>query len=299
MKGLAKIISLISIFLLFPVFAFSAIINVPAYQLTIQAGIDAANDGDTIVVMPGIYEEIVDFSGKAVCLISAFGSDSTIITFPTRITNLIKFINGEDTSSVLDGFTIQNVSHDEGVIRLLASSATIRNCKFIGNTNFKPSPSSWGVIAQSEGGILIAENNYFEDNHSYSAAGIGIACGQARIENNVFYNNEAFGDYGGAISIGGIWCHSTVTVKNNLFVSNSAPHGGGMFLSENDNSIIVNNTFVDNSSNDGGGMCIWYYCSGLVILNNIFLNNSDYGITNQYGSSASFNNNDLFEVPPI
>ena len=45
--------------------AHAATINVPADQLTIQAGINAAVNGDEIGLAPCAYNEIIDFSLKA------------------------------------------------------------------------------------------------------------------------------------------------------------------------------------------------------------------------------------------
>ena len=40
-------------------------IHVPADQVTIQAAINAASNGDTVVVEPGTYVEKINFLGKA------------------------------------------------------------------------------------------------------------------------------------------------------------------------------------------------------------------------------------------
>jgi pectin methylesterase-like acyl-CoA thioesterase len=54
-------------------------IRVPADQSTIQSAIDAASDGETILVSDGTYKENIDFKGKAITLKSVNGPATTII----------------------------------------------------------------------------------------------------------------------------------------------------------------------------------------------------------------------------
>lgn len=77
MRNLIIIISLI-----FALNLSGTIINVPAEQPTIQAGIDIAVESDTILVQPGTYAENINFNGKAVILGSLFltTQDTTYIS---------------------------------------------------------------------------------------------------------------------------------------------------------------------------------------------------------------------------
>lgn len=67
MRNLMIIISLIFVLNLS-----ATIINVPAEQPTIQAGIDIAVESDTVLVQPGTYAENINYNGKAVIIGSLF-----------------------------------------------------------------------------------------------------------------------------------------------------------------------------------------------------------------------------------
>lgn len=82
-------------------------IHVPKDQPTIQAGINAANSGDTVLVDPGTYKEGIDFKGKAITVESSAGPASTIIDGSGNAF-VVTFQSNETRSSILRGFTIQN-----------------------------------------------------------------------------------------------------------------------------------------------------------------------------------------------
>ena len=58
---------------------------IPANYSTIQAGIDAASAGDTVLVSPGNYYENLDFKGKAITVASAAERQVAVITAPKSI----------------------------------------------------------------------------------------------------------------------------------------------------------------------------------------------------------------------
>ena len=113
---------------------FAAMIHVPADQLTIQSGIDAAEDGDTVLVSDGIYtgegNVNISFSGKEITVKSRNGAEATIIDCEeTPNTRGFAFESKESRASVLGGFTIKNGVHDlGGGIYCHTASPTIQNC---------------------------------------------------------------------------------------------------------------------------------------------------------------------------
>ena len=98
--------------------ASNATIHVPGDHPTIQAGIDAAVDGDLVLVAPGTYMENIDFHGKAITLQSEAGAEVTVINGGDCAAidplegrcSVVTFDSGEAENTVLNGFTIRNGS---------------------------------------------------------------------------------------------------------------------------------------------------------------------------------------------
>ena len=68
--------------LFFVSFSFGNVIKVPQDKPTIQAGIDSAFAGDTVLVSENTYYENINFKGKAITVASEFIIDSDTNHFP-------------------------------------------------------------------------------------------------------------------------------------------------------------------------------------------------------------------------
>ncbi len=211
-------------------------IHIPADQPTIQAGIDAAHNGDTVLVSPGTYYENIDFKGKAITVTSSGGSAVTTID-GQNITSTVSFINGEGRSSVLSGFTVQHgqsfaISPTEGGgIYIDSSAPTILNniitnnvCSGIYSSQGAPlvqgntisytddaHPGCFTEVApllfyrdlqnvKSSTLVSTAIGNTIENNNLLGtsfAAGIGVLDAAAYISDNIIRNNTSYGNDGG------------------------------------------------------------------------------------------------------
>ena len=96
----------------------------------IQFTIEQISNHDTVIVLPGTYDENLFLDGKSIVLSSNYLTiqDSSIID-ETIINGSVK-LNGVDSTSLTNGFTIANSSED-GFEVYGNSTSTLSNSKFI------------------------------------------------------------------------------------------------------------------------------------------------------------------------
>ena len=110
-----RIITISIVFMFFAIISsWATIINIPGDYPTIQLGIDAGVDGDTVLVQPGTYVENVNFNGHNIVLGSLFlttgdtGYIEQTVIDGNSAGRVVTFENGEDNFTIITGFTIRN-----------------------------------------------------------------------------------------------------------------------------------------------------------------------------------------------
>ncbi len=223
-------IFLASSFSIFPHnFAFATVIHVPADQPTIQAGINAAANGDTVLVADGTYKGIdnrdISYGGKSILVKSERGPDSCVIDCE-GLGRGFDFFNNEPQSATLDGFTITNGNggNEGGALRVVnEASPTMKNCILYGNTA------------------------------SYGGAFFISGTGVPRIIDCEFLNNTAINNGGGVVW----WIESSSSITGCVFANNTANSGGGgldVLCTSVMQVTLTNCTFVRNSAGGGGAI---------------------------------------------
>ena len=259
--------------------AHSATIHVPADQPTIQAGIDAAITGDTVLVADGTYtgpgNRDIDFGGKGVVLKSENGAEYTIIDCEGSSTSQhrgFNFHSGEDTTTVVQGFTISNG------YQLVCGQEL---CDGLG-----------GGIACVDNSSPTIINNTISGNTAADGGGIGCSNSNPTISNNTISGNSA-----GFLLGGGIYCvdNSSPTISNNTISGNSATFGGGIYCEFNSNPTINNNTINGNSANLGGGGIFCFFSNPSISNNTISGNSANIGGGGIYcdNSNPTISNNTI------
>ena len=256
--------------------AMGTVIHVPDDQPTIQEGINASVDGDTVLVAPGTYVENINFTGKNIVVVSHFILEGDTDFIETTIidgsnpsnpdsASCVVMCSGEDSSAVLQGFTLtggrgtrwyddlhsQMFWRAGGGVLTYKSSPTIRDNIIAGNivTN------TANVGGAQGGGFLCYEGN----PHILS----NVIC-----ENEAGYGAGFVTDYSGAL------------IEWNIICRNAAGPvygGGGYYAIGNGPAPIIleHNTIVDNSCESNGG-AITLYGAGIIVnaRNNIIWGNT-------------------------
>jgi len=200
----------------------ATIFNVPDDYYTIQEGIFASVNGDTVLVAPGIYLENISFGGKNIVMISSGSMENTIID-GNNLWCTVRFSGNETNEAVLNGFTIQNgddcVFSQGGGIYIDHSSPTLQNLiirnnhAFIGggifiNMNSHPIFENLLIMNNNGVGIHIISNSASMQLINCtitgnSEGGISIESASAGVVNTVLWDNgqEEINNWSGSVNI--------------------------------------------------------------------------------------------------
>lgn len=215
--------------------ASAAIIRVPQDQPTIQAGINAAVNGDSVLVAAGTYRGAgnrdISFGGREITVVSEGGPEVTIIDcegnylYPHRG---FAFLNNEPAESRLIGFRIEGgygasdappgISAGGAILVAGSAGPTIRGCEFVRNQS-----GIAGGALYVHGSAPVFHGCRIDSNYVGASSGEnhggGATCqsgANASFYNCTFAYNRAPG-FGGALSVR----FSSPTIQECVFRANT------------------------------------------------------------------------------
>ncbi|MCP4582129.1 MAG: T9SS type A sorting domain-containing protein [candidate division Zixibacteria bacterium] len=257
MRYLFILVSVIVCFL--PVPVLSVVINIPDDFQSIQQGIIAADDGDTVLVQPGTYYENISIRNIDILLTSTYLLNQDTASILTTIIDgagngsVVNAYQMPDSGTIICGFTIQNGRNVRGG-GIFMANADITVCHNIIKNN----------QAVSDGG-----------QYAYGGGIYCLDCSPVISENIITYNTSEYFPYKDGFG-GGICCNNAnALIVNNQITYNTASgitSGGGGFYAINSNPEMGYNVLTENISNWGGAIFYDSNCNGSIYRNLIFAN---------------------------
>jgi predicted outer membrane repeat protein len=249
----------------------SGTFRVPSQYLTIRSAIDAAWNGDIVLVADGTYtgngNRDIEFYGKAITVKSEQGPDSCIIDCRGTDTSPHRgFAFSELSNSIIDGFTIKGgyVNGDYyaifppsqgGGVYSWNSYPVIQNCKIMNNF------CSSGLLPGCGGGIMLEgasslrsvpiRNCIIQNNHTDSTGGGLGATVPFLSENSLFTQNSS------SLAGGGIYhlpYYPYGEITHSLVTKNTSKLGGGIYIDGGSGEdgvaedLVVTNTILRNNT---------------------------------------------------
>jgi Bacterial Ig-like domain (group 3)/Right handed beta helix region len=247
-------------------------IHVPIDQPTIQAAINAANNGDTVLVAPGTYNENIDFMGKAITVTSGAKSFSDPAVATTIISGkgngpVVVFQTNETSASILNGFTIQDGTTI--AVYLPGTSPTVSNNIITKNMGCAV------LVTGSAVGAVISGNDISQTTTSNAVANCGLSTipfsgspdpgaginvtGDSNVQ--IVGNTIEGSTQGGVVALGSSGT-ATLLMMNNIIRNNGNPPAG-FFIPEavlvknfGPVSLIQNLIYDNGSTNSFGGVYV-------------------------------------------
>ena len=255
---------------------------------TIQEAVDAASDGDTVLVAAGEYRLTNQVSiAKAILLRSDLGREQTSIHGQDDFGGPKRCLWISDPGATVDGFTLRNGNGTpEGGGGVYLVGGTVKNCTIQSCYTWPEGPAGGvamiggmlsncivkftpiGIAVSCSSGGLITDCQIV-DNRFASANG-GLYLTGSELKNSIISWNRGFGSGAGVNAISSRIVNCTIT-NNHSFV-----FGGGAYLDEceMDRCIIAGNRASQfQSSCHGGGI----FATNSMIRNSLIVSNFTSG----------------------
>ncbi len=252
-------------------------IEVPVEVATIQAAINAAVDGQIILVASGTYSENIIFpTDKSVTVQSVYGDLDTTIQGSGANAPVVDISAPEAFSPVLDGFTIDNQAENtltRGIYVDNLSAPTIKNCIIQGNVSTNNSGGGLYLQGASSTTATTLLNTTISGNTANYGGCLRCTNSKLVISGCTISSNTATQNGGGLYLDG---ASTTVTIGNSTLTGSSGRSGGALYATGIGALTISGSTFDANTATTGtgGGLYVINMTDVTTLTNTMVINNA-------------------------
>jgi len=300
MRSLAAILCWVTLFAGAPLYAVTW--HVPSQCPTIQAGIDSASAGDTVLVACGTYYEHDLWAKQGVCLRSETGQAECVTIENQSPGRRVFWCSGVNASTSIEGFTITGGMGDSGGGMFCRNNTAVRisNCTFYNNvvTPIVGTVSWGGGMYCRDGASPLLTNCTFLQNRA--SWGGGLCCrwdASPVLLDCTFLQNIAYIPIwigrGGAVCCADV---SSATLINCTLSHNASTWGNGIVHCKDDSWLEMLNT-ISAFSTDGPAFSCDGTCTFVLSCCDVYGNAAgDWTgcVADQYGLNGNFSEDPLF-----